>query len=172
MASTGRAGARARRLGGGLALAAAAGLAAAAPGTAARDDPAAVARAFEAAWNRHDARAIAALFSERADFVNVIGLHWRGRAEIERAHAEIHATRMKDSRLTVDAAVARALRPDVALVHATWTLAGDTGLTGEPMPPRHGVLSFVLVRERGRWVAESAQNTDVVPVPNAPPSAR
>ncbi|GAO05358.1 SgcJ/EcaC family oxidoreductase [Anaeromyxobacter sp. PSR-1] len=180
MAASGRAGRRGR----GFALAAAAGLAAgvaagpgvgaaAGPAAAGSDgDPVAVARAFEEAWNRHDARALAALFSERADFVNVIGLHWRGRAEIERAHAEIHATRMKDSRLTLGATTARTLRPDVALVHASWTLEGDTGLTGQRMPPRRGVLSFVLVRDRGRWVAESAQNTDVVPIPNAPPAAR
>ncbi|MGK9232137.1 SgcJ/EcaC family oxidoreductase [Inquilinus limosus] len=48
--------------------------------------------AFIAAWNRHDMAALAALFAEDADFVNVVGLWWRSRAEIEAAHAATHAT--------------------------------------------------------------------------------
>lgn len=129
-----------------------------------------VARRFADAWNVHDARALAALFAERADFVNVIGLHWHGREEIERAHAEIHATRMKTSHLTVLSLAVRTLRPDVALLHAAWELQGDTGLEGRPLPPRKGVLSFVVTRQDGRWLVEAAQNTDVVPLPNAPPA--
>ena len=123
---------------------------------------------FAVAWNRHDMKALAGLFADRADFVNVIGLHWRGRGEIERAHAEIHATRMKDSRLTILARTARPLRADVAIVHADWELAGDTGIEGKPLPPRRGVLSFVVAKRGGRWLVESAQNTDVVPIPIAP----
>jgi uncharacterized protein (TIGR02246 family) len=125
---------------------------------------------FGAAWNRHDAKALAALFTEQADFVNVIGLHWKGREEIERAHAEIHATRMKNSHLAILSRSARPLSSDVVLVHATWELEGDTGIEGKPLPTRKGVLSFVVARQGGRWLAESAQNTDIVPLPNAPPA--
>lgn len=149
-----------------------AGLASSPPAASAREPPTpeAVADGFAAAWNRHDTKALAALFSDRADFVNVIGLHWRGRVEIERAHAEIHATRMKESRLTVLGRSARVLRPGVAVVHADWELVGDTGIEGKPLPPRRGVLSFVVVQAEGGWRIESAQNTDVVPIPNAPPA--
>ena len=31
------------------------------------------------AWNRHDMKAYSALFTEDADFVNVVGMHFRGR---------------------------------------------------------------------------------------------
>jgi uncharacterized protein (TIGR02246 family) len=124
---------------------------------------------FATAWNRHDMKALAGLFADRADFVNVIGLHWRGREEIERAHAQIHATRMKDSRLTILAKTVRPLRADVVLVHADWELAGDTGIEGKALPPRKGVLSFVVAQQGGRWRVEAAQNTDIVPIPNAPP---
>jgi len=150
-------------------LAAASEAGPAGPTAADRSEVEGVGQRFAEAWNRHDARALAALFAERADFVNVIGLHWRGREEIERAHAEIHATRMKDSTLAIRASAVRFLRPDVALLHATWELRGDTGLEGKPLPPRTGVLSFVVARQDGRWLAEAAQNTDIVPMPNAPP---
>jgi ketosteroid isomerase-like protein len=32
---------------------------------------------FLAAWNRHDARALAALFAERAEFVSAVGAWWK-----------------------------------------------------------------------------------------------
>ena len=37
-------------------------------------------------WNRHDMTAFAGAFSEDADFVNVVGMHWQGRQEIEAKH--------------------------------------------------------------------------------------
>lgn len=164
-----------RLLSPGAALAAAAlsiGSAAAAERRVAPANPAVegVAQKFAEAWNRHDMDAFAALFAARADFVNVIGLHWRGREEIKHAHEQLHATRMKESRLAMSAVSARMLRPEVAIVHATWELTGDTGLEGKVQPPRRGVLSFVLGREGGRWLIESAQNTDIVPLPNVPPA--
>ena len=42
---------------------------------------------FAAAWNRHDATALARLFVADADFVNVVGIWWRDRCAIEEAHA-------------------------------------------------------------------------------------
>jgi hypothetical protein len=40
---------------------------------------------LQEAWNRHDMKAFANLFAEDADFVNVAGAWWKGRAEIEEA---------------------------------------------------------------------------------------
>lgn len=51
------------------------------------NSPEGVARGFADAWNRGDALAIAALFVEDADFVNVVGLWWRNRRRIREAHA-------------------------------------------------------------------------------------
>ena len=36
------------------------------------------------AWDRHDAKAYASLFTEDGDCVNVVGWWWKGRAEIEK----------------------------------------------------------------------------------------
>jgi uncharacterized protein (TIGR02246 family) len=161
---------RSRALAAAAALATGLGAAAAEPQSSDLRAVERVPQGFADAWNRHDMEAFAALFGERADFVNVIGLHWRGRAEIKRAHAELHAMRMKDSRLAILSSSVRLLRPDVALVHATWELVGDTGIEGKPEPPRRGVFSFVTAREAGRWVIEAAQNTDLLSRPNLPPA--
>ena len=42
---------------------------------------------FDEAFNRHDADAVAALYTDDAEFVNVAGMWWRGRAEIKRGTA-------------------------------------------------------------------------------------
>ena len=34
---------------------------------------------FEKAWNAHDMKALAGLFREDAEWVNKVGMHWRGR---------------------------------------------------------------------------------------------
>lgn len=128
----------------------------------------AVASGFVDDWNRHDMKAFAALFAEDADFVNVIGLRWRGRAEIQKEHEALHATRMKSSHLAAVETSVRFLRPDVAVVHVRWELTGDTGLEGTPLPPRKGVLMHVIVKTRDKWLITVSQNTDIVPLPNVP----
>ena len=42
---------------------------------------------FAEAWNRRDPDALASLFEDDAEFVNVTGLWWHDRASIRKAHA-------------------------------------------------------------------------------------
>ncbi len=118
---------------------------------------------FTDAWNRHDMAALAALFAEEADFVNVVGMWWRSRAEIEAAHAEAHATFFKDSRLEGELASLKQLTPEVAVVHVRWQLTGQLEPDGTIGAPRRGILVFVLARAAGGWRARVAQNTDIMP---------
>ena len=43
-------------------------------------------RLFADAWNSRNAKALAHLFAKDAEFVNVVGLWWHNRDDIERAH--------------------------------------------------------------------------------------
>jgi uncharacterized protein (TIGR02246 family) len=137
------------------------------------DSSAAAAKAVSAAfvddWNRHDMKSFAELFSEDAQFVNVIGLWWRSRLEIQKQHEALHATRMRHSHLVATETSVRLLRPDVAVLHFRWQLTGDSGIDGVTLPMRRGVMSLVMVQTRGKWQIASAQNTDAVPLPNVPP---
>src|ERR1700757_2174066 len=53
------------------------------------------------AWNRHDAKAYASLFSEDGDCVNVVGWWWKGRAEIEKNLTAAYGFVFRDSALTI-----------------------------------------------------------------------
>ena len=79
-----------------------------------------VVAAFEDSWNRHDMETFAELFTEDADFVNVVGLWWKGRPEIKQAHENSHATMFKNSNLSISETSIRFLKPDVAVVRSEW----------------------------------------------------
>src|SRR3954469_12222059 len=78
------------------------------------------------AWNRHDAKAYAALFKEDGDCVNVVGWWWKGRAEIERKLTDAYAFVFKESVLTIkDSDVdVKFLTPEIAVTHVRWTMTG------------------------------------------------
>ena len=117
---------------------------------------------FADAWNRHDMKSLAALFTEDAKFVNVVGMWWKSRDEIEAAHAATHATIFKHSRLSFEPARVMELAPGVAAVHARWELAGQLDPDGRPSGPRQGVLLFVVTSGEQGWRVKVAQNTDIV----------
>jgi uncharacterized protein (TIGR02246 family) len=127
---------------------------------------------LQEAWNRHDMKAWANAFTEDADFVNVVGWWWKGRAEIEKKHVDSHAFAFRESTLTIDEVHTRFLTPEFAVVHVLWTLVGHRNPDGTPGQPRKGIFTQVLQKRDGKWLIAAAQNTDSrpeVPMPTAPP---
>jgi uncharacterized protein (TIGR02246 family) len=118
---------------------------------------------FASAWNAHDMAALAQLFGEDADFVNVVGIWWRDRRAIEEAHAFAHRTFFRNSRLQIDDVAVKHLRRDLVTVHSTWTLSGQEEPDGTAGQPRRGILLFVASQEPDGWRIRAAQNTDIVP---------
>ena len=107
---------------------------------------------FADAWNARNPDALAALFDEDAEFVNVTGLWWHDRESIRKAHAYGLERIFNESTLAVGETRVKPLRSDVAIVHARMMLSGHAN-----------IFSFVVHRTGNRWLCASAQNTDVVP---------
>ncbi len=117
-------------------------------------------------WNRHDMMAFAAAFAANADFVNVIGMHWQGRQEIEAKHTLTHRTIFRNSTLQVIDQSVRFLSPRIALAHVSTELKGAESLRERVAPEtRRALMSCVLVKEADRWLITAAHNTDFFPVP-------
>jgi uncharacterized protein (TIGR02246 family) len=125
--------------------------------------PEELATLFASAWNAHDVPALADLFAEDADFVNVVGIWWRDRRSIEEAHAFAHRTFFRSSHLAVDEVAVKQLGPDIATVHVRWTLAGQEEPDGSVGKPRQGILLLVASHGSEGWRIRTAQNTDIVP---------
>lgn len=126
------------------------------------------------AWNRHDMKVWADLFTEDADFVNVQGRWWKGRAEIEERHAQAHAIRFQESTLSADEVHIKFLTPEIAVVHVLWSLVGEKNPDGSPpsTSPRKATCTQVLQKQAGKWLIAALQNTNSIPgapIPTPPP---
>lgn len=128
------------------------------------DHPERIPEVFTQAWNQRDAHALASVFDEDAEFVNVTGLWWHDREAIERAHAYGLTHIFDGSTLELVRSKVKMLTQNVAVVHARMRLTGQTPVAGVDRPrPRTTHFSFVARRTGDRWSCASAQNTDVVP---------
>ena len=118
--------------------------------------------AFAECWNRHDMQAFAELFTTDAEFVNVVGLWWKGRDEIKKAHEFTHATMFKNSRLTVSDVSIRFPAEGIAIARCRWVLEGHVSPEGKSLPARNGILLHVLSRNAKAWSIIDSQNTDII----------
>ncbi len=124
------------------------------------------------AWNRHDAAAYAALFTEDGDCVNVLGWWWKGRAEIQKQLTGAFAFVFHESQLTVTETSVRLLTPAIAIAHVRWTMSGAKTPPGMA-EPKEGIQTQVLRKISGHWLIQSFQNTNGVPerpFPAGPPA--
>lgn len=126
-------------------------------------EPVEVALGFAEAWNDRDPDALAELFVDDADFVNVVALWWEDRRNIRRAHARGFRVMFGNSTMELERTKVRDLGDDAAVVHALWRMSGQVDPAGEPVGERRGVLVLVTARQPdGGWLAVAAQNTDRV----------
>lgn len=128
-----------------------------------RKDAEALVAEVEAAWNSHDMARFAACFATDADFVNVTGAWWRGRAEIEEKHAASHADMFKNSTMQVQLASFKEIGASIGLMHITWRLEGhaESG-PRRTTDPRRGVWSWTVREHQSRLEIISSHNTDVL----------
>jgi uncharacterized protein (TIGR02246 family) len=123
---------------------------------------------FVDAWNRHDAKAFAAVFAEDADFTNWRGTGASGRAKVEEFHAPMFATIFKNSHQKYTEIKTHFVRPDVAAVDVHWEMTGLMDAQGNPRPDRQGLLSFVMAKNAGQWQIVVMHNLDLSALPPAP----
>jgi uncharacterized protein (TIGR02246 family) len=116
---------------------------------------------FLEAWNRHDPKAFSMVFSQDADFTNVVGVGAHGRAEIEKFHAPRFATNFEDTHQTIVESRIRFIKPDVAAVDARWEMIGATNAEGQEIPLRKGLLNFTMTKDSHQWLITVMHNMNL-----------
>jgi uncharacterized protein (TIGR02246 family) len=106
---------------------------------------------FVAAWNKHDAKAMAAMWVEDGDDVEPDATVAKGRHEIEKLFTLEHSSVMKKTKLTLNIDTVWFMATNVALVDGTYELSGVVAPDGKELPPRKGRLSSILLQERDNW---------------------
>lgn len=107
---------------------------------------------YVAAYNRGDAKAVAACWSENADWVSPTGQRFQGRQAIEREMQAMFADN-KGLKIEVIEPTIRLLTPDAALEEGTVRVIRP----GEP--PSKSTYVAVHAKKNGRWKLESVRET-------------
>jgi uncharacterized protein (TIGR02246 family) len=116
---------------------------------------------FAQFWNQRDAKSLAGLFVEEAEFVNVVGLWWHDRQAIFKAHDYGLKVIFKDSILTVREKRIKMLTDDVFIVQARFVLKNQTPQGHITNPgKRRTVFSFVVQKFSEGFQCVLGHNTD------------
>ncbi|HSU67518.1 MAG TPA: SgcJ/EcaC family oxidoreductase [Tepidisphaeraceae bacterium] len=106
---------------------------------------------LEAAWARHDAKALAELYSPNAEIVTESGQTLAGRDGIQEALTQAFSDTLKDSTLSETVDKVRFIKRDVAIVDADALVkSGDTEIN-----KMH--LVSVIVKQNGKWLIETTR---------------
>ncbi|MGM0581604.1 MAG: SgcJ/EcaC family oxidoreductase [Bacteroidota bacterium] len=128
------------------------------------NEPTDIPNTFIKAWNLKDAKMLASIFNEDAEFINVTGLWWHDRESIYKAHDYGLKVIFKNSELSLRKTKVKYLSDTIAVVNARMHLEGQTSIKGKKAQARNTIFTFVVHQnDDGNWSCASAQNTDIVP---------
>jgi uncharacterized protein (TIGR02246 family) len=99
---------------------------------------------------------------DNCDFVNVAGMHWKGREDIQYATTKNHEKIFKDKPLTKLSVSTRFLTDDVAIAHVLMHLEGtlitpDGAIKEQP----EALATFVLLKKNETWLITAVENVFV-----------
>lgn len=120
--------------------------------------------AVEESWNRHNMAEFAALLSEDVEWVNPVGMWWRGQANVQRAHQAYHESFLRATSRQCEALSIQRLTSDVAIVTGTYRMGDWTRPdTGQLVSNGRDRVTYVLVKQQGRWLIVRGHVTDIDP---------
>jgi uncharacterized protein (TIGR02246 family) len=118
------------------------------------DDVAGVRTSCEAivtGWNKHDAKAVAAVFAPDADMITPDGRLVSGRAAIEKAFADDYTGALRESTLRIMKEPVRFPVPEIAVSDAEVELTGIVGPDGAKAPAMTMIVTNVWKKTDGKW---------------------
>ena len=110
-----------------------------------------------AAFNRHDAKALAELEEHYIDFTGTIS-HEEALKRYDEAFAnyrDVHVELVKE--IGIDF-----LKPDVAIQRRVTRMSASSGPDGKPVPPSYGLRASVLMKKNGKWVLAANFERDMI----------
>ena len=115
--------------------------------------------AFGTTLTATDFDTFATLFTDDADFVNIVGMHWHGKAQIVKAHRIVFTTRYHGNPQHIVDRSEAMLAPNLALVVATIKMDDYTAQDGKRMTDNLFRMTLVMQKQGGKWLIRSAENT-------------
>lgn len=122
-------------------------------------------KAFAAAWNKHDTKAMAASWATDGDLINPRGRVAKGRAEIEKLLQDEHTTAFKQSTYKPGAMSVRFIKPDIAVAETDTEISGITNPDGTSAPAMNVHIIRVVQKKDGKWWTVTARPVIYPPAP-------
>lgn len=114
---------------------------------------------YAQAWNEQAGVGFAKDFSEDADFVNIYGMHFSGREEIESRHVHIMQTFLKDSKIKIENIKLREVNPGLVIALIDWSVEGFRMMHSNKVGKREGLFTQVFLFDNNKWEIIASQNT-------------
>jgi uncharacterized protein (TIGR02246 family) len=115
------------------------------------------------AWNKHDMDAFVADATSDMDWINVVGMHWKGRDAVMKAHALLHKGMFANSHmLTPEITMMREIAPNVIVETHVNRIEGVGALpSGAAYPDSGNLITLVFVKTQTGWRIAHAHNTTI-----------
>ena len=114
------------------------------------------------AWNRNDADAYAALFTDASDYVAYDGTHLKGARRNAEHHRRLFDTVLKNTRLVFERIEMRRVTDDVVVMHGDGTVLMPWHV--RTPDSRRSIQTYVVVRTPKGWRFTAFHNTRVRPI--------
>ncbi len=125
---------------------------------------------FTAAWNKHDATAMADTWAPDGDLINPFGRVAKGRAEVQKLFTDEHASFMKGTTHKITSSSVRILGADAAILDFDADVTGMKAPDGTDLPPFDVHVTTVMVKKDGKWWIVAAHPVQYLPTPGEPES--
>lgn len=120
--------------------------------------------AVEESWNRHNMADFGRLLSADAEWVNPVGMWWRGQANVQRAHQAYHDTIFQATSRHCESLTIQQVTPAVAIATGTYRTGDWTRPdTGQVVSNSRDRVTYVLVKQQERWLIVRGQVTEIDP---------
>jgi uncharacterized protein (TIGR02246 family) len=114
-------------------------------------------------WNNHNYDDLKNYTTVNTDWVNVVGMWWKGRKESQYAHQVYHDTMFKESVAKKQSVSIRFITKDVAIVHLVWHFSGDVTLPDGTKPgATDDLATLVFVKQNRKWLMDAGENVHIV----------
>jgi uncharacterized protein (TIGR02246 family) len=106
---------------------------------------------IQEAWNKGDAKMIAALWLTDGDYVSSTGRTASGRDQVEKAFAEQWAAIYRRTRIAHTLTNVHFLRRDIAIADGAFEITGMKDTSGKALGRRSGLTTIVASKKGDRW---------------------
>ncbi|KAB7731018.1 SgcJ/EcaC family oxidoreductase [Rudanella paleaurantiibacter] len=117
-------------------------------------------------WANHNYADIANWATPDIDWVNIVGMWWKGREEVRLAHQAFHDTFFKNTPWTLKNVTVRFVTPDVAIAHVlshigTYFPPDGIDHGTNKRPETDDMATLVLVKQSGKWLITAGENVEI-----------